>query len=107
MTPGWISFGPGSGNGSVVVDGSVAARLGLRGKPEPDTFLEAARELGVPAERAVVAEDAMSGVAAGRAGRFGLVLGVDRGAGRDGLLGAGADIVVDDLAELLDSLGGS
>jgi len=91
----------------IVVDGSVAARLGLRGKPEPDTFLEAAKELGVPAGRAVVAEDAISGVAAGRAGRFGLVLGVDRGAGHDALAAAGADIVVDDLAELLGSLGTS
>jgi beta-phosphoglucomutase family hydrolase len=91
----------------VVVDGSVAARLGLSGKPEPDTFLEAANELGVPAARAVVAEDAISGVAAGRAGDFGLVIGVDRGAGREALLAAGADIVVDDLAELLDSLGRS
>ena len=87
----------------VVVDGSVAARLGLRGKPAPDTFLEAARELGVPAERSVVAEDAISGVAAGRAGAFGLVIGVDRGAGHEALLANGADIVVDDLAELFHS----
>jgi beta-phosphoglucomutase family hydrolase len=91
----------------VVVDGSVAARLGLRGKPEADTFLEAAKELDVPADRAVVAEDAISGVAAGRAGGFGLVVGVDRGAGHDALRAAGADIVVDDLAELLGSLGAS
>jgi HAD superfamily hydrolase (TIGR01509 family) len=91
----------------VVVDGSVAARLGLSGKPAPDTFLEAAKELRVPADRAVVAEDAISGVAAGRAGGFGLVVGVDRGAGHDALRDAGADIVVDDLAELLDSLGDS
>jgi len=91
----------------VVVDGSVAARLGLSGKPAPDTFLEAAKELGVPAQQAVVAEDAISGVAAGRAGGFGLVLGVDRGAGHAALRDAGADIVVDDLAELLDSLGRS
>jgi beta-phosphoglucomutase family hydrolase len=91
----------------VVVDGSVAARLGLSGKPAPDTFLEAAKELRVPADRAVVAEDAISGVAAGRAGGFGLVVGVDRGAGHAALRDAGADIVVDDLAELLDSLGDS
>jgi beta-phosphoglucomutase family hydrolase len=91
----------------VVVDGSVAARLGLSGKPAPDTFLEAAKELREPADRAVVAEDAISGVAAGRAGGFGLVVGVDRGAGHDALRDAGADIVVDDLAELLDSLGDS
>jgi beta-phosphoglucomutase family hydrolase len=91
----------------VVVDGSVAARLGLSGKPAPDTFLEAAKELGVPAQQAVVAEDAISGVAAGRAGGFGLVVGVDRGAGHAALRDAGADIVVDDLAELLGSLGRS
>lgn len=88
----------------VVIDGTVAAARGLRGKPDPDTFLEAARELGVPAARAAVAEDAISGVAAGRAGGFGLVIGVDRGAGHDALVAAGADVVVDDLAELLDSL---
>src|SRR5215208_2472155 len=91
----------------VVVDGSVAARLGLSGKPAPDTFLEAANELGVPAGRAVIAEDAISGVVAGRSGRFGLVVGVDRGAGHDALRDAGADVVVDDLAELLGSLGDS
>ena len=88
---------------TVVVDGSVAARLGLAGKPAPDTFLEAARELGVPAGRAVVAEDAISGVAAGKAGAFGLVIGVDRGAGHEALLANGAEVVVDDLAELLDT----
>ena len=89
----------------VVIDGSVAAQLGLPGKPAPDTFLEAARQLGVPAGRAVVAEDAISGVAAGRAGGFGLVIGLDRGAGHDALRDAGADVVVDDLAQLLDSRG--
>jgi len=88
----------------VVVDGNVAARLGLPGKPAPDTFLAAAAQLGAPAQRAAVAEDAISGVAAGRAGGFGLVIGVDRGAGHRELLDNGADIVVDDLGELLDSL---
>ena len=66
----------------VVVDGQVAAEAGLPGKPAPDTFLEAANRLGVDPERAVVFEDAVSGVAAGHAGGFGLVVGVDRGRGR-------------------------
>ncbi len=84
----------------VVVDGQVALREGLAGKPSPATFLHAARVLGAPAGRAVVLEDAVSGVAAGAAGGFGLVVGVDRGAGADALRGAGADVVVTDLAEL-------
>lgn len=87
----------------VVVDGEVAAARGLAGKPAPETFLDAARQLGVPADRAVVVEDAVSGVAAGRAGDFGVVLGVDRGAGAAALLEAGADIVVQDLSELVGS----
>ena len=86
---------------SVIVDGVVAADLGLAGKPAPETFLHAAAELGVSPERAVVVEDAVSGVAAGRAGGFGLVLGVDRGAGAEALLESGADIVVSDLGELV------
>ena len=68
---------------AVVVDGVVAAQEHLNGKPAPDLFLHAARQLGVDKERAVVMEDAVSGVAAGRAGPFGLVVGVDR-AGRGG-----------------------
>lgn len=84
-----------------VVDGSVAAERGLPGKPAPDTFLAAAADLGVPKERAVVVEDAISGVAAARAGDFGLVIGVDRGVGATALANSGADIVVQDLAELL------
>lgn len=84
----------------VVVDGTVAAREGLAGKPSPATFLYAADRVGVPRERAVVVEDALSGVEAGRAGAFGLVIGVDRGAGLAPLLDAGADVVVADLAEL-------
>lgn len=84
----------------VVVDGNVAAEKGLRGKPSPDTFVAAAKELGVPVERAVVFEDAVSGVAAGHAGGFGLVVGVDRGVGAQRLTESGADIVVADLAEL-------
>lgn len=85
----------------VVVDGLVAAREGLPGKPAPDTFFAAAQQLGVPRERAVVLEDAESGVAAGRAGGFGLVIGVDRGAGEAALRDRGADLVVTDLAELV------
>ena len=89
----------------VIVDGVVAAEHGIAGKPAPDTYLYAAELLGVPAARAVVVEDAHSGVAAGRAGHFGHVLGVDRGAGRDALLASGADTVVNDLGELVDDLG--
>ena len=85
----------------VIVDGKVAAARGLAGKPYPDTFLDAAQQLGVPKERAVVFEDALSGVAAGRAGHFGLVVGVDRGVGPDKLRQSGATLVVKDLGELV------
>ena len=85
----------------VVVDGNVAAREGLPGKPAPDTYLFAAAALGVPAAAAVVVEDAVSGVAAGAAGGFGLVVGVDRGAGEAALTAAGADAVVHELDELV------
>ncbi|MEU7659187.1 HAD family hydrolase [Streptomyces lincolnensis] len=87
----------------VLVDGGEAARLGLAGKPAPDLFLEAARRLGVPVDRAAVVEDALAGVEAGRRGGFALVVGVDRDAGDDTaarLLRHGADIVVRDLGEL-------
>lgn len=84
----------------IVVDGNVAAALGLPGKPAPDTFVHAARELGASPEQAVVYEDAVSGVRAGAAGGFGAVVGVDRGAGADALREAGASIVVADLEEL-------
>jgi len=84
-----------------VVHGGVAAAKGLAGKPAPDTFWEAADELGVPHSSAVVVEDATSGVAAGAAGHFALVIGVDRGAGANALLQSGADVVVNDLEELL------
>lgn len=87
---------------AVVVDGLVAEREGLAGKPAPDTYLYAAELLGVPADRCAVVEDAVSGVASGRAGAFGLVIGVDRGAGRDSLAVAGADLVVDDLRDLVE-----
>jgi alpha,alpha-trehalose phosphorylase len=84
-----------------VVDGRDVERLGLRGKPAPDGFLEAAARLDVAPARAIVVEDALAGVAAGRAGRFGLVIGVARAAAPAELLGAGADMVVEDLAEML------
>lgn len=84
-----------------VVDGRVAKAEGLPGKPAPDTFQHAADVLGVPRDRAVVVEDAVSGVRAGAAGGFALVVGVDRGAGHDVLAGAGADVVVGDLEELV------
>lgn len=84
----------------VVVDGTVAGGLGLPGKPAPDTFVYAAQQLNAPLDRAIVVEDAISGVEAGEAGQFGLVIGVDRGVGVDRLRDAGADVVVADLAEL-------
>jgi len=84
----------------VVVDGEVAHEEGLPGKPSPATFVEAARRLGVPPEQAIVVEDAVSGVQAGRAGGFGLVIGVDRKGDPEALRAAGAHLVVQDLAEL-------
>jgi beta-phosphoglucomutase family hydrolase len=84
------------------VDGIVAEREGLRGKPAPDTFRYAARLLGVEPEAAAVFEDALAGVAAGRAGGFGYVVGVDRAGQVEELRAHGADTVVKDLAELLD-----
>jgi beta-phosphoglucomutase family hydrolase len=85
------------------VDGVVAAREHLRGKPAPDTFLSAARMLGVQPAAAAVFEDALAGVAAGRAGGFGFVVGVDRVGQGDALRAHGADVVVSDLADLLES----
>jgi alpha,alpha-trehalose phosphorylase len=85
----------------LTVDGGDVARLGLRGKPAPDGFLEAAGRMGVRPRTTVVVEDALAGVAAGRRGGFGLVVGVARGASAPELLRAGADIVVDDLAEMI------
>jgi beta-phosphoglucomutase family hydrolase len=84
------------------VDGLVAERDGLAGKPAPDTFLAGARLLGVDPAAAAVFEDALAGVAAGRAGAFGWVVGVDRSGHADDLRRHGADIVVQDLAELLE-----
>jgi beta-phosphoglucomutase family hydrolase len=83
------------------VDGLVAEELELHGKPAPDTFLEGARRLGVEPSQAAVFEDALAGVEAGRAGDFGHVIGVNRVGQRDALKQHGADVVVDDLAELL------
>ncbi|WP_323133112.1 beta-phosphoglucomutase family hydrolase [Aurantimonas coralicida] len=82
------------------VDGKDITRLGLNGKPAPDAFLEAARRLGIEPSRAVVVEDAIAGVEAGRAGRFGCVIGVDRGGQSLALREAGADVVVTDLAQV-------
>lgn len=84
-----------------IIDGEVAAQRNLAGKPAPDTFLAAAQDLNSAVSKTVVIEDAILGVAAARAGNFGLVIGVDRGAGSQALLAAGADIVVNDLMELL------
>ena len=84
----------------VVVDGREAARLRLPGKPSPAVFLEAARRLGAAPARAVVVEDAIAGVQAGRAGQFGLVIGVDRVGQAEALRAQGADVVVRDLGEV-------
>jgi beta-phosphoglucomutase family hydrolase len=84
------------------VDGVTARERSLAGKPKPDTFLAAAADLGVAKSDAVVYEDALSGVAAGRAGGFGLVIGVDRLGHAQALREHGADVVVQDLQELLE-----
>ncbi|MBK5224886.1 MAG: beta-phosphoglucomutase family hydrolase [Acidimicrobiia bacterium] len=86
----------------VRVDGIVAGEEGLPGKPAPDTFLAAAARLGVAPERCAVIEDAVSGVAAGRAGGFGWVIGVDRAGHAEALKANGADVVVADLDELVE-----
>lgn len=83
------------------IDGSVAAERELPGKPAPDTFLAAASELGAQPQRVVVVEDAVAGVQAGRAGGFGLVVGVAREGGAAALQDNGADIVVTDLRDLI------
>jgi beta-phosphoglucomutase family hydrolase len=82
------------------VDGLDITRLELKGKPAPDGFLEAARRLGVEPSRAVVVEDAIAGVEAGRAGRFGCVIGVERGGREQELRDAGADAVVTDMRQI-------
>jgi beta-phosphoglucomutase family hydrolase len=86
-----------------VVDGIVAARERLPGKPAPDMFLAGARALDTPPPNAAVFEDALAGVEAGRRGGFGFVVGVDRSGQADALKARGADIVVSDLAELLEA----
>lgn len=85
------------------IDGHEIDRLHLLGKPSPDTFLEAARRLGVQPAKAIVIEDALAGVHAGHAGGFGLVIGVNRRNQAHALRQHGADIVISDLAELLPS----
>ncbi len=84
------------------IDGVVADQEHLKGKPAPDTFLAGARAVGLEPAAAAVFEDALAGVAAGRAGGFGCVVGVDRAGQADALRAHGADIVVADLADLLD-----
>jgi len=86
----------------VVVDGVVAKRDNLAGKPAPDTFLAAARALKTPPEHAAVFEDALAGVASGQAGGFGFVVGVDRTGQAEALREHGADLVVADLADLIE-----
>lgn len=88
------------GRFAAIVDGTSLEPRGLQGKPAPDTFLAAAEDLGVAPADAAVFEDALSGVQAGRAGRFGLVVGVDRVGQADALKEHGADLVVADLGEL-------
>jgi len=84
----------------VIVDGMDMSEHNISGKPEPDIFLEAARRLGVAPENTIVIEDARSGVEAGRAGGFALVIGIDRSGRNAGLRSSGADIVVSDLSEI-------
>jgi beta-phosphoglucomutase family hydrolase len=86
----------------VQVDGCVSAREGLRGKPAPDTFVAAAHSLGVAPDNAAVFEDALAGIAAGRAGGFGYVVGVDRTGDGASLRLEGADVVVRDLIQLME-----
>ncbi|MCI2956852.1 HAD-IA family hydrolase [Agromyces atrinae] len=89
---------------TVVIDGQVATDLGIPGKPSPATYEHAASVLGIPTGQSAVIEDAESGVEAGAAGDFGVVIGVDRGVGRDTLDRLGADLVVDELDELIPLL---
>lgn len=85
------------------IDGLVARRDRLRGKPAPDTYLAAARALRVQPSQAAIFEDALAGIAAGRNGRFAFVVGVDRTGDAESLRAEGADIVVRDLLDLLES----
>ena len=86
----------------VRIDGIVAEQKHLRGKPAPDTFLAAAEAVGAQPAESAVFEDALAGVEAGRAGRFGFVVGVDRAGQREALREHGADVVVSDLAGLME-----
>lgn len=88
----------------VIVDGIVSADLGLPGKPNPDAFLLGAERIGCAPGQTVVFEDAVSGVAAGRAGGFLLVVGVNRGSGHETLTANGADVVIDDLEEFVEAV---
>ena len=88
----------------LIIDGIVREEMGLNGKPAPDIFVEAAKRMGVPVHRAVVFEDASSGVAAGRAGNFGLVVGLARADNQQELKKNGADIVLTDIGDLEDPL---
>ncbi len=85
---------------AVRVDGVVAAEEGLAGKPDPAVFLEAVKRLGATPDRTAVVEDAQAGVEAGARGGFALVIGVDRGDNEEALFAHGADVVVDDLADV-------
>jgi beta-phosphoglucomutase-like phosphatase (HAD superfamily) len=89
----------------VRMDGLVAEREHIKGKPAPDTYLKAAEMLGAEPARCAVYEDALAGVESGRAGNFGCVVGVDRVGQAEELKEHGADVVVKDLAELLDGNG--
>jgi len=84
----------------VRVDGEISAERGLKGKPEPDIFLESVRELGVTPKESIIVEDAVSGVQAGAKGGFGLILGIARENNREKLKQAGAHYVVTDLSEI-------
>ena len=86
-----------------IIDGHTTEREHLNGKPAPDTYLAGARAVGVGADEAAVYEDALAGVESGRAGKFGFVVGVDRVGQAEALKAHGADVVVKDLSELLDS----
>lgn len=91
---------------TVVVDGEYAAEHGIPGKPAPDTYERAADLLGVPTTACAVVEDAESGVQAGAAGAFAFIIGVDRGVGHDALVRLGADVVVEELDELIPHITG-
>ena len=88
----------------LIIDGIVREEMGLNGKPAPDIFVEAAKRMGVPVHRAVIFEDASSGVAAGKAGNFGLVVGLARADNQEELKKNGADIVLTDIGDLTDPL---